>query len=248
MRKIAYSVIGLFFLSLLFVGSSFSDEMQMSEEITGSTPMAVRWDTFKATDLLGLSLETPLNEYIGHIDDLAINPSTGQIDSVLVSDVTGLGDRKIAIPFSDISKRDPYTYVYNTPEDLYRFNLEKPYWAYDLEHFPPIREGDYRFTTLLGASVESKEGDHIAHINDFIINRDGHVVYVVFADVGGTENKMVVVPLGTLSRKEEHLFALHTTKEWLFASPAFDWSDVDSMRYAGDIYRYYGLEPYWEME
>jgi uncharacterized protein YrrD len=108
-----------------------------------------------------------------------------------------------------------------------------------------MREGDWKLTTLLGADVQSKEGDHIAYIDDLVLNADGNVVYVVFADVGG-ENKMVAVPLGSLSRKEEHLFALHITKEQLFAAPAFDWSDMTHQQYATDIYRYYGLQPYWE--
>jgi hypothetical protein len=59
---------------------------------------------------------------------------------------------------------------------------------------------------------------------------------------------MVSVPLGIISRKEEHLFVLHTSKEILFGSPAFDWSDVTDRKYAADIQRYYGLQPYWETE
>lgn len=250
MRKTVYSAIGLFFLSLLFVGSSFSGDMEMSKEFTESTPMAVNWNTWKASDLLGTTLKGPTGSVvdIGSINDVAVNPSTGEIDSLLVKDIRGLGAKEIAIPFHDVSMLGEATFVYNPPGDMYRFDGEDPFQAYDLLSLPPMREGDYRFTTLLGASVESKEGDHIAHIDDFIINTDGHVVYVVFADVGGMESKMVAVPLGTLSRKSEHLFALHTTKEQLFAAPAFDWSDVNSMRYAGDIYRYYGLVPYWEMQ
>jgi uncharacterized protein YrrD len=111
-----------------------------------------------------------------------------------------------------------------------------------------MHEGSYRLGTLQGASVESKEGDHIAYVDDFIINRDGHVVYVVLADVEGMESKMVAVPLGIISRKEEHLFVLHTSKEMLFDSPAFSWSDVTDRKYAADIQRYYGLQPYWEIE
>jgi uncharacterized protein YrrD len=249
MRKISYLLVGLLTLSLFFVSNSFSDEMWAREEMTETAPMEARWDTFKATDLLGVSLETPLREYIGYIDDLVINPSTGRIDSVLVKDVQGLGAEVIAIPFSDISRGSYTFFVYNTPEDRNQFSGEMPYWAYDLEQFPPMHEGSYRLGTLQGASVESKEGDHIAYVDDFIINRDGHVVYVVvLADVEGMESKMVAVPLGIISRKEEHLFVLHTSKEMLFTAPAFSWSEVTDRKYAADIQRYYGLQPYWEIE
>lgn len=76
MRKIQYSFVGLLTLILLFAGNSFSGDMQGRGEMTKTAPMDVRWDAFKATDLLGVSLETPLHEYIGYIDDLVINPST----------------------------------------------------------------------------------------------------------------------------------------------------------------------------
>jgi uncharacterized protein YrrD len=222
--------------------------MWMREEMTESAPMEVRWDTFKATDLLGVSLETPLHEYVGYIHDLVINPSTGRIDRVLVKDIQGLGAELVAITFSDISRGSYTFFVYNPPEDRNQFSGEMAYWAYDLEQFSTLPEGSYRLGTLQGASVESKEGDHIAYVDDFIINRDGHVVYVVLTDVEGMESKMVAVPLGIISRKEEHLFALHTSKETLFASPAFGWSDVTDRKYAADIQRYYGLQPYWETE
>ena len=247
MRKILFLFVGLLTLSFFFVSNSFSDGTWARKEMTETAPMEVRWDTFKATDLFGKSLETSLHKYIGTIDDLVINPSTGRIDSVLVKDIQGLGAKVIAIPFSDISRRDQTSFVYNTPEDRSLFSGELPYWAYNLEELPAMHEGSYRLSTLQGASVESKEGDHIAYVDDLIVNRDGHVVYVVLTDVGGKERRMVAVPLGIISRKEEYHFALHTTKESLFAAPAFRWSDVNDRKYAADVQRYYGLQPYWEI-
>jgi hypothetical protein len=124
-----------------------------------------------------------------------------------------------------------------------------PHWAYRLEQLPPMDESSYRLGTLQGASVESKEGDHIAYVNDLIINQDGYVVSVVLSHVEGMEgNRMIAVPLGIISRKEEHLFTLHTSKEMLFAAPAFRWPDATDRRYAADVQRYYGLRPYWEMK
>jgi sporulation protein YlmC with PRC-barrel domain len=249
MRKAAYLPIGLLTLVLFFVGNSFSAEMRESGKMAGPAPMDVRWDTFKATDLLGVSLETPLHEYIGRIDDLAINAFTGRIDSVLVRDIKGLGAEVIAIPFGDISRESQTSFVYQTPEGMNRFSGEMPYWSYHLEQLPWMQEGSYRLSTLQGASVESKEGDHIAYVNDLIITGDGHVAYVVLSDMEGIEGQgMTAVPLGMISRKEENLFALHTSKEMLLAAPAFRWSDATDWKYAADIERYYGLRPYWEMK
>jgi sporulation protein YlmC with PRC-barrel domain len=243
MRNIPYLLAGVLILSLFLVHDSFSDEMFVRDEI------AVRWDTFKATDLFGASLETPVHEYIGRIDDLVINPSTERMDSVLVKDVRGLGAKVIAIPFSDISRGGYTFFVYNPPEDRTTFYGEMPYWVYDLDRLPSMDEGSYRLGTLQGASVESREGDHIAYVNDFIINRDGHIAYVVLSHVEGMEdNRMIAVPLGMISKKEEHLFTLHTSKEMLFAAPVFRWPDAADRKYAANVQRYFGLRPYWEME
>ena len=248
MRKKQYYVFaGLLTLTLLFVGNSFSADLRERGEMTKTTAMGARWEPFRATDLLGVSLETPLHETIGYIDDLVINSSTERIDSVLVKDIRGLGAEVVAIPFSDISRGSYTSFVYNSSEDRTPLSGEMPYWAYHFEQLSQMPEGSYRLGALQGASVESKEGDHIAYVDDFIINGDGHVAYVVLTDVGGMENRMVAVPLGIISRKDEHLFVLHTSKEMLFASPVFGWSDGTDRKYAAGVQRYYGLQPYWEV-
>jgi sporulation protein YlmC with PRC-barrel domain len=129
MRTLTYSLIGIFFLSLLLVATPFADER------------AIQWDSFVATDLLGRDLETSEGEYIGNIDDLAINPSTGRIDSVLVNNIIGAGAQVVAIPFDDISKIGQNIFVYNPPEGMYQFYGKTPYWSYGLNELPPMREG-----------------------------------------------------------------------------------------------------------
>jgi sporulation protein YlmC with PRC-barrel domain len=233
MKTLSYPLIGLCFLSLLFVAPSFSDEMTW------------QWDSFVATDLLGRDLLTSAGWPIGNIDDLAINPSTGRIRSVLVNNITGAGAQLVAIPFDHISRIGQKIFLNDPPEGVDRFYDSMDYRSHGLNKLPSMREGDYKFSTVLGDSVESKEGEHIASINDFVINRDGHIVYVVLDKVGG-EEKMVAVPFRTLSKKGRDLFALDTTKEKLVEAPAFTWSDVTHQRYATGVYQYYGLQPYWE--
>ena len=147
MRNITYTLIGLFFLSLLVAGSSFA----------GSGKMATCSDFSKAMSLLGTTLYAPGGEYIGEVDDLAINSSTGRIDSVLVSRITGAGARVVAIPFDDISETGQHTFVYN-PSYLSDYN-ELPYYAYRFNQLPPMPQGDHKFTELLRSSVQSMEGE-----------------------------------------------------------------------------------------
>jgi sporulation protein YlmC with PRC-barrel domain len=239
MKKTIYSLAGLFVLSLLFVGTSFSDEM-------GSMAEPGYWDSFEATNLVGTSLKTSTGDNIGYIDDLLVNQSTGQIESLWVTDVPGLGAHGVAIPFHDIAKWGPYTFVYNPPEDRYRFDNELAYRDYDLFQSSSMHEGGSRFSTFLGAKVQSEDGEDVARINDFVIDADGHVVFVVLDDVGGMDGRMVATPFGALSMKGNNVFALDTTRDRLSAAPAFSWSDMSNQGYAADIYRYYGLQPYWE--
>ena len=146
MRNITNTIIGLFFLSLLFAGGSFAD----------SEKMTVCSDFSQAMTLLGTSLYTPTGVYIGDVTDLAINPSTGHIDSVLVNRIKGEGARVVAIPFADISQTGENTFVYNPPEgrpfDVSYYG-DLPYYAYEFYYLPPMPQGDQKFTTL----VQSEE-------------------------------------------------------------------------------------------
>ena len=148
MRNITYTLIGLLFLSLLFAGSSFAD----------SGKMAICSDSSEAMMLLGTSLYTPTGVYIGDVTDLAINPSTGHIDSVLVNRIRGEGARVVAIPFDDISRTGENTFAYDPRQggdwpSLVQYYDELPYDAYGFKHLPPMPQGDQKFTEL----VQSKQ-------------------------------------------------------------------------------------------
>ena len=144
MRTLTYMLIGLFTMSLLFVGSSFAAANEMASQCNFFDPLMV----------LGSDLTTPVGDYVGSIDDFAINPSTGQVDAVLVNDVRGLGAKVVAIPSKDISWNGGYSIVYHSPEEFGRsFDSES------LDQLPTMAAGDSKFTDLLGgASAQSKDG------------------------------------------------------------------------------------------
>jgi hypothetical protein len=50
------------------------------------------------------------------------------------------------------------------------------------------------------------------------------------------------------SKSGENIFVFNGTREKLLASPAFQWTNTADRNYAEGIYRYYGLQPYWEEE
>jgi sporulation protein YlmC with PRC-barrel domain len=153
MRKLKYMLIGLFTLGLLFTGSSFA----------GSGKMATCSDFSEAIGLLGTTLYDTTGVYIGEVDDLAINPSTGRIESVLLYRIRGLGDVVVAIPFDHISKTSQYTFVYNPPQGEDSLAVvyygELPYDAYRFSEFPPMLQDHHKFTDILASSFQSMEGE-----------------------------------------------------------------------------------------
>jgi sporulation protein YlmC with PRC-barrel domain len=153
MRKLIYMLIGLFTLSLLFASSSFA----------GSGKMATCSDFSEAMGLIGTTLYDTTGVYIGEVDDLAINPSTGRIESVLVNRIRGLGDRVVAIPFDHLSKTGEHTFAYNPPQGeeprAVGYYGELPYYAYGFYQLPAMPEGLHKFTDILASSTQSIEGE-----------------------------------------------------------------------------------------
>ena len=252
MRKLTYvTTAALFALGLIFV-ASYSHAEKWEEyygaQFTGYSEPSMAWDTFDARGVLGTDLRTSNGSVIGHIDDFIIDPSTERISFLMVSDVTGLGAERVAVPFSKISKSGPDILVYNPPED-YQLQYGVPsYVSYGLNRFlgEPIPAEAYEAHRVFGATIQTSDRQEAGRVEDFVFASDGHVVYLVLTDVGGVENRMAAVPISAVSRSGE-TFALNITKDRLMTAPAFAWSNTNDRRYAENLYRHYGLQPYWEM-
>lgn len=182
MRKIGYVSAFLFLSLLLGTGNSFTQ----------------RLDAFTVSQLIGTELNTQENLYVGQISGVVFGPQ-GQIASVILSDARGMGSKRVAIPYSAISKIGDHTFVYNTPENVYYFFYSdaSPSFGLDVYSKEPMPGGE-QFSRLIGATVQTAEGEKVARIDNVVINsEDGHVIYCVLSDVGGMEHKMVTVPFNS---------------------------------------------------
>ena len=105
----------------------------------------------------------------------------------------------------------------------------------------------YESDRLMGAEVKLPGGDVAGRINDFVIDSaDGRVAFLVLSDVPGRSTTLVAVPFGILSARGGDAFVLNTTQEHLAMARGFDESgDLNNSRWAGDVYRYFGQQPYW---
>jgi sporulation protein YlmC with PRC-barrel domain len=260
MRKMIFPVIALFALSILFVDIRTSSSQEFQEGVIslyGQSDIE-GWDTLEASSMIGAQLLSTEGDYMGQISDLIIDPGTGHISEVVLSDVPGRGAELATVPFAALSHTGADIFVFNRPEGYNgRFRddgsafRERPFrrWAEIrfLYSVLPLPAGAFNATTLMGTSVQTPKGEQVALLDDFVIDfRNDQVVYSVLSNVGGTEGRMVAVPFSELSKSGGNLSTLNTTKERLLDSPAFTETDMTNLRYAENVYRYYGVQPYWE--
>jgi sporulation protein YlmC with PRC-barrel domain len=259
MKKMIYCLgILLLIFSFMAAGSSFA-QTQMKERSGYFHPTPMGWDTFKASDLIGVQLYTREMDVLGQISDLVIDPATKRISRIVVSDIPGMGGESVAVPFDSLVKTGHNIFLYAAPENVDYFYGEKPYWSvgfywaadldYVLPYVQPVPTGAEKTSRLMGVLVETPKGEEVARINDLIVDSEnGHAVYLVLSDVAGTEGKMVAVPFDALSESRGNVFVLNATKDKLLTAPHFMWPEVSNRKYAEDVYRHYGLQPYWKTE
>jgi len=130
--------------------------------------------------------------------------------------------------------------------DIYRHYGQVPYWTEGGEQMPKALEL-CESAKLMGAGVQLRDGESAGEIHDLVIDSsDGHIAFLVLSDVPGRETSLIAVPFSTLSIGGENSFVLDTTRERLAIAFDFDASaDLNNARWAGDVYRYFGVQPYW---
>jgi sporulation protein YlmC with PRC-barrel domain len=130
--------------------------------------------------------------------------------------------------------------------EIYRHYGQVPYWTEKGEQEPKAMEL-YQSDRLMGAEVQLPGGDAAGRINDFVIDSsDGRIAFLVLSDVPGRPTTLVAVPFCILSARGGNTFVLDTTQEHLALARGFDESgDLNNSRWAGDVYRYFGQQPYW---
>jgi sporulation protein YlmC with PRC-barrel domain len=257
MRLLTLSILGLFILSFAFVsGKSFSQDWQEGPVTSYTHRMARDWDITAASGMLGSELKSTDGLPRGQISDLVIDPADGRITSVIISNFPGRGAEDLFLPFGSIMKSGGATFVFNSPEYTYGYYGYYGYEPYRSDGYYLVaqsmpREG-YRASRLIGGTVWTREEEEVARIHDLAIDHtNGRVVCLVVSDFEGMGGKTVAVPFGALSEPKsfgENIFVLNTSKETVLDAPAFTWPQADDREFAGDIYRHYGFQPYWEME
>ncbi len=171
------------------------------------------------------------------------------------------GGMTVGVPFSysdsyiyAVTRYSSFSGLYGIPSvidlawltGIYRHYGQAPYWTEKGEQSPMASEF-YESIELMGAEVRLPRGEAVGQINDFVIDSsDGRIVFLVLYNVAGRGDALVAVPFGTFSGRGENAFVLNTSKWQLASAPTFnEFSDLRNPRWAGDVYRSFGLSPFW---
>jgi sporulation protein YlmC with PRC-barrel domain len=107
--------------------------------------------------------------------------------------------------------------------------------------------------TLTGDKVVNGEGDNLGKIEHIMLDvPSGRIAYVVLSFGGflGMGDKLFAIPWNALILDADgKCFVLDVPKERLEKAPGFDkdrWPSMADQRWASDLHKFYGVEPYWE--
>ncbi len=98
---------------------------------------------------------------------------------------------------------------------------------------------------MRGIQIESKDGKGVLQLDDLVIDaKDGLVVLLLLDHVPGRDGASVAVPFDKLT-ENGNFFTLDASAARLASAPDFVAPDLTSEPRTNDIYRYFGVQPYW---
>jgi len=120
--------------------------------------------------------------------------------------------------------------------------------AYASEEMAKGLDRPYGLTEIVGSGVKNLQGMYLGRITDLVIDPHGRVAFAVLSHGGflrmGETSVAIPFEALTFDRTGKH-FALDITKERLNSAPGFARRDLPSEKWAEDVYRYFGRQPYW---
>ncbi len=102
---------------------------------------------------------------------------------------------------------------------------------------------------LLGTSIKNPQGEDLGTITGVVTGPEGRVAFAVINYwISDDTQKRIAVPFGALFCEEQNC-VLKATKVALDSAPTFvSEDDLAERKLAEDIYRYFGIQPYWTDE
>ncbi len=174
----------------------------------------IRWDNFMASGMVGKQLKDPSGNDVAKIRDFVIDPATGRVSYVILSQIRGMEAKSIAVPFSTISETPGgQMLVYHPTEVAEKYYGQAPYWSegFYLYANRSTLMGSQEATKLIGATVRATTGE-VSQIKDLEIYGIDGSVYAVFPFSVDGNKRVVRVPMSWMPRSEDDTFLLNFVK------------------------------------
>lgn len=172
--------------------------------------------TYKLSTLNKAEVKNLQGEKLGEIEDFIMDVQSGRIILVIFSHVGMAGmGQKVKII--------PFEFLFfNEKEKIFLLNAS---------------EEDLTSAII----VKNLQGEELGKIEDFLMNSQGMIPFVILSHKG----KLILVPYSALSVDQtKNFFVLDASDEKLASAPPFEEDSISQGR-AEEIYRYFGLRPYW---
>ena len=115
---------------------------------------------------------------------------------------------------------------------------------------PPVQE---MASKIIGAYVQNPKGESLGRVTDLMVDpEDGRIAFAILSHGGvlGIPMRFVAVPYNALKfNSQKSVYLLDLSKERMASAPSFDrnhWPDVADKNWEAQVYRFYGVAPYWE--
>jgi len=139
------------------------------------------------------------------------------------------------------------------PEWVYQIYLRYdrvPYWKEAGANEKPLSEKEIvSLNGLMRSIARLSQGKMETRISDLIIDpSDGRVAFMILSHVSEPVDTKVAVPFGSLAMKDNHAFTINLTDHMLAEAPVFGDRDKIDLKWASNVYKYFGVQPYWTEE
>jgi sporulation protein YlmC with PRC-barrel domain len=116
----------------------------------------------------------------------------------------------------------------------------------------PMGMGSEKESHWIGKKVTNVEGETLGTVHDLVWDSDGKISFAIISYGGflGLGEKKAAIPFSALTYDEEgKRVTCNVSKNQLAGAPDFkDKEDLTHRFFAEELYRYYGVQPYWTGE
>jgi sporulation protein YlmC with PRC-barrel domain len=198
---------------------------------------------------------------VGKIDDLIVSHNNFVPFAVISSGgALGIGDKKIAVPMSELGCSEGTARLSATAEQLKNASktatgewtsYSNQEWTRDIDgfygqprRFPSTDSHFHKASKLMGKEVKNDQGERLGKVKDLIISQNNFVTFAIVSVGGavGIGDKQIAVPMTDLNHSEDTITVAATADQLKNASKTAtgDWMAYSDQEWTRGVDGYYG--------